>query len=593
MKRRLLIMLLMLVVALSMTMGSTAVAWAGTDMSAIESAIKNALKSYEAEQITSDGDLMELVWKSLPSGTQFSTIYIYRDKFIAATEDTDGSITFYVALDDELVTEEGNPFTARIPKLGKAVDNTFSAALEEDWSLAGKALTKVSISNATTKEQLLSAAKAAVKNGSTCDLSENKFYKVEATTNKEGSITIYIAVSLKGQTKELRYSKKIPMLGTNMPSKSISVNAEEWRILRETNKERFTEGKKLITMVGALQKACDTRTAECVKYDLKAHRRPDGSLYKTAIPSSYGTGATGENLYICNKGVSATGESAMFAWMNSSVHRKNLLDSKWNYIGIGVEDNIGVQIFSKKSSKIVKYTTSAGKTTFNSVSEMEDAYLICTDSAGRKSYLPLDKDYMKKVSGGYTLNLNSSKKIKIKVKSSSSSGTYSDVDSKDKAAVKWVVQKKIMKPLNSDEFRPNVACTKGEVFEYIYKANGSPRTGLKDIKNWFVDLKSTDSYYYAVFWAKKNGYIDYGQFSGEQLFTRGQALYYVWLSIGSPKAKTATTFNDFNKDVYYAKAVAWAQEKKIITDNGDHKFGGDEQLATRGEMARLLYYAYK
>lgn len=593
MKRRILTILLMLVVVFSMTMGSAAVAWAGTDMSAIESAIKDALKSYEAKQTTSDGDLMEFVWKSLPSGTKYSTIDIYRDKFIAATEDTDGSITFYVALDDELVTEEGNPFTARIPKLGKVPDNTLPAELEADWLLAGKALTKVSISNATTKEQFLSAARAAVKNGSTCELSGNKFYKVDATTDKEGSITIYIAVSLNGKTKELRHSKKIPMLGTNRPSKSISVNAEEWRILRETNKERFREGKKLLTMVGALQKACDTRTAECVKYNLEAHRRPDGSLYKTAIPSSYGTGSTGENLYSCNKGVSVTGESAMFAWMNSTPHRKNILNSNWNYIGIGVEDNIGVQIFSKKSSKIVKYTTSAGKTTFNSVSEMEDAYLICTDSAGRKSYLPLDKDYMKKVSDGYTLNLNSSKTIKIKVKSSTSSGTYSDVTSKDKAAVKWVVKKKIMKPLNSNEFRPTVACTKGEVFEYIYKANGSPRTGLKGIKNWFVDLKSTDSYYYAVFWAKKNGYIDYGQFRGEQLFTRGEALYYVWLSVGSPKAKKATTFNDFNKDVFYAKAVAWAQEKKIITDSGDHKFGGDEQLATRGEMARLLYYAYK
>ena len=593
MKRRILTILLMLVVVFSMTMGSAAVAWAGTDMSAIESAIKDALKSYEAKQTTSDGDLMEFVWKSLPSGTKYSTIDIYRDKFIAATEDTDGSITFYVALDDELVTEEGNPFTARIPKLGKVPDNTLPAELEADWLLAGKALTKVSISNATTKEQFLSAARAAVKNGSTCELSGNKFYKVDATTDKEGSITIYIAVSLNGKTKELRHSKKIPMLGTNRPSKSISVNAEEWRILRETNKERFREGKKLLTMVGALQKACDTRTAECVKYNLEAHRRPDGSLYKTAIPSSYGTGSTGENLYSCNKWVSVTGESAMFAWMNSTPHRKNILNSNWNYIGIGVEDNIGVQIFSKKSSKIVKYTTSAGKTTFNSVSEMEDAYLICTDSAGRKSYLPLDKDYMKKVSDGYTLNLNSSKTIKIKVKSSTSSGTYSDVASKDKAAVKWVVKKKIMKPLNSNEFRPTVACTKGEVFEYIYKANGSPRTGLKGIKNWFVDLKSTDSYYYAVFWAKKNGYIDYGQFRGEQLFTRGEALYYVWLSVGSPKAKKATTFNDFNKDVFYAKAVAWAQEKKIITDSGDHKFGGDEQLATRGEMARLLYYAYK
>ena len=593
MKRRILTMLLTLVVALTMTMGSVTVSWADTDMSAIESSIKNALKSYEAKELTSDGDLMELVWKSLPSDMQSATIDIYRDKFTPATEDTDGSITFYVAIDDDLVTEEGNPFTARIPKLGKAVDTTPSAELEEDWSLVGKAVAKVSISNATTKEQLLSAAKAAVKNGSTCALSENKFYKVEATTAKEGSITIYIAVSLNGKSKELRYSKKIPMLGTNMPSKSISVNKEEWRILRETNKERFTEGKKLLTMVSALQTACDTRTAECVKYKLKAHYRPDGTLFNTAIPSSYGTGATGENLYNCTRGVSVTGESAMFAWMNSPPHRKNLLNSKWNYIGIGVQENVGVQIFSRKNSKIVKYTTSAGKTTFNSVSEMENAYLICTDSAGRKSYMPLDKDYMKKVSGGYTLNLNSSKTIKIKIKSTSSSGTYSDVDSKDKAAVKWVVQKKIMKPLNSKEFRPTVACTKGEVFEYIYKANGSPRTGFKDIKNWFVDLKSTDSYYYAAFWAKKKGYIDYGQFSGQQLFTRGQALYYVWLSVGSPKAKKATTFNDFNKDVYYAKAVAWAQEKKIITDSGDHKFGGDEQLATRGEMARLLYYAYK
>ena len=180
MKRRILTILLMLVVVFSMTMGSAAVAWAGTDMSAIESAIKDALKSYEAKQTTSDGDLMEFVWKSLPSGTKYSTIDIYidRDKFIAATEDTDGSIPFYVALDDELVTEEGNPFTARIPKLGKVPDNTPSAELEADWLLAGKALTKVSISNATTKEQFLSAARAAVKNGSTCDLSENKFYKV-------------------------------------------------------------------------------------------------------------------------------------------------------------------------------------------------------------------------------------------------------------------------------------------------------------------------------------------------------------------------------------------------------------------------------
>ena len=45
---------------LTMTAGSTAVSWAGDDMSAIESSIKAALSGYEASQTTSDGDLMFL-----------------------------------------------------------------------------------------------------------------------------------------------------------------------------------------------------------------------------------------------------------------------------------------------------------------------------------------------------------------------------------------------------------------------------------------------------------------------------------------------------------------------------------------------------
>ena len=50
MKRRILTMLLTLVVALTMTMGSVTVSWAGIDMSAIESSIKNALKSFCSTQ---------------------------------------------------------------------------------------------------------------------------------------------------------------------------------------------------------------------------------------------------------------------------------------------------------------------------------------------------------------------------------------------------------------------------------------------------------------------------------------------------------------------------------------------------------------
>ena len=69
-------------------------------------------------------------------------------------------------------------------------------------------------------------------------------------------------------------------------------------------------------------------------------------------------------------------------------------------------------------------------------------------------------------------------------------------------------------------------------------------------------------------------------------------LYLVWKSVGSPRAKKAATFEDVSSQIYYADAVAWAEEKGIIKNKGDHKFHGDE-LCTRAELAKYIYYAYK
>ena len=198
---------------------------------------------------------------------------------------------------------------------------------------------------------------------------------------------------------------------------------------------------------------------------------------------------------------------------------------------------------------------------------------------------------MKKVKGGYTIKLNSSKTIKLKVKSSktTNSGSYTDVASADQKAVAWVTKKKIMSAFNKTQFGPKAACTCGDVFTYLYRANGSPNV---KIKNWFPDLKSTDSYYKAALWAKKTDIIDYGLFYGEDICPKGYALYYTWVSVGSPKVKSASSFTDFRPQVFYADAVAWAEAKGIIKNSGDNRFGGDDPC-TRVEMARYLYYAYK
>ena len=91
---------------------------------------------------------------------------------------------------------------------------------------------------------------------------------------------------------------------------------------------------------------------------------------------------------------------------------------------------------------------------------------------------------------------------------------------------------------------------------------------------------------------------DHGAYQQERillqgnLYQRGYALYYVWQSIGAPKASQKSTFTDYKDWVFYADAVAWAESKGIIKDNGDHKFRPDDAV-TRVELAKFIYYAYK
>ena len=96
MKRRVFSTLMVLVMVFVMTIGSTALTWAGTGSVALESSIRKALESYEAKNETSDGDLMFFVYDLLPNDMKDAEIEIYRVKFEAATETSAGSISFHV-----------------------------------------------------------------------------------------------------------------------------------------------------------------------------------------------------------------------------------------------------------------------------------------------------------------------------------------------------------------------------------------------------------------------------------------------------------------------------------------------------------------
>lgn len=116
----------------------------------------------------------------------------------------------------------------------------------------------------------------------------------------------------------------------NENNSNISVSAYAQEVLKLVNEKRSANGLSPLSFDTKVQKAADTR-AEEIKKNF-SHTRPDGKSFSTAL-SDVGAvfSGAGENIAIGQK----TPEEVVSAWMNSSGHRANILNSKYKYIGIG------------------------------------------------------------------------------------------------------------------------------------------------------------------------------------------------------------------------------------------------------------------
>lgn len=108
------------------------------------------------------------------------------------------------------------------------------------------------------------------------------------------------------------------------------------RVIELINIEREQRGKNALDMDDDLMENAMIRAEEASVYF--SHMRPDGSNYDTAITVEY-TKAS-ENLaglgYLNANTVDDFAKKAVDGWLNSSGHKKNLLDSEWKETGVGV-----------------------------------------------------------------------------------------------------------------------------------------------------------------------------------------------------------------------------------------------------------------
>ncbi len=111
--------------------------------------------------------------------------------------------------------------------------------------------------------------------------------------------------------------------------------------------------------------------------------------------------------------------------------------------------------------------------------------------------------------------------------------------------------------------------------------------------NPFTDLKETDWFYKNVEYVYKNGLM-LGtstapmKFSPHDATNRAMLVTILYRLEGSPEVTAANSFSDVNDDTYYAKAVIWASENKIISGYGNDRFGPLDVL-TRQQMAAIMF----
>ena len=117
------------------------------------------------------------------------------------------------------------------------------------------------------------------------------------------------------------------------------------------------------------------------------------------------------------------------------------------------------------------------------------------------------------------------------------------------------------------------------------------------ISGSFSDVKTTDWFYSDVAFVVERGLfsgVGSGKFAPRSAMTREMLATVLYRLEGEPKVSGTTTFSDVKAGSWYADAVLWASENKIVAGYSADRFGTGDDV-TREQMAAMLmrYADYK
>ena len=120
-------------------------------------------------------------------------------------------------------------------------------------------------------------------------------------------------------------------------------------VLNLVNQERATAGLPALQLDNDAVRAAKAHAEDMIGRSYFSHSTPEGWSPSDRVTMTGGTGfsGVGENIAFGQQ----TPAAVMTAWMNSSGHRANILNTSYTHIGIGVADSQGpywVQVFLRR-----------------------------------------------------------------------------------------------------------------------------------------------------------------------------------------------------------------------------------------------------
>lgn len=109
----------------------------------------------------------------------------------------------------------------------------------------------------------------------------------------------------------------------------------------------------------------------------------------------------------------------------------------------------------------------------------------------------------------------------------------------------------------------------------------------------FTDVAPGDWYYTAVEYCRENNLMSgkgAGRLAPKDNMTRAELAMVLYSHAKSPAVTSNPTFTDVKPDAWYTKAVAWAQENRIISGYGNGKFGTNDNV--RREDIATIFWRY-